>query len=231
MTTRYVTSDTFHHLIDVLRYLCVGFAIYNITPISSYSNPATGDVMEFTIAMLVELMISMGLCLELYYKGLGDKVSIQNHTLDEFKFRNGAFFVLYLAAVIIATVQYVQARKEEEFSSGSERNIWDIYDLPMTLTAAAYFLRFVLMNVRYLLRDRKGDIRSWYIPTNVDYLIHRYGEFVMLMIGEGVVSLLIVDTVENNDYYATVICGLFTMIFIHVLKTESEPEDLSKHAL
>jgi hypothetical protein len=187
--------------------------------------------MEFTIGMLVELMISMGLCLELYYKGLGDKVSIQNHTLDEFKFRNGAFFVLYLAAVIIATVQYVEARKEEEFSSGSERNIWDIYDLPMTLTAAAYFLRFVLMNVRYLLRDRKGDIRSWYIPTNVDYLIHRYGEFVMLMIGEGVVSLLIVDTVENTDYYATVICGLFTMIFIHVLKTESEPEDLSKHAL
>jgi len=77
----------------------------------------------------------------------------------------------------------------------------------------------------------KGDVQSWYIPTNTDYLIHRYGEFVMLMIGEGVLSLLVIETVETHDYFVAIVCGLLTMIFIFVLKTESEPHDSSKHAL
>ena len=76
-----------------------------------------------------------------------------------------------------------------------------------------------------------GDVRSWYVPANIDYLIHRYGEFVMLMIGEGVLSLLIIETVEAKKYYAAVIFGLLTMIFIHVLKSESEPTESSEHAL
>ena len=302
-----MTNDYFHRLLDIVRYFCVGIAIYNIKPIRLYSNEYSFSVMEFTLAMFVELMIAMGLCLELYYKGLGDRESIKNFTLDDFKFRNAPLFAFYLAAFIIAAVNYAQARKggsgedllavdeygteywvsdasdahhdtadlhgvvephavvdshavevahheaatatgdhgavesgghrllggssshEEVYFVG--RGIWDIYDLPMTLTTVAYFLRFFMTSMRFFLRDMKGDIRSWYIPTNIDYLVHRYGEFVMLMIGEGVLSLLIVETVETKDYFVAVVCGLLTMIFIHVLKTESEPHDSFKHAL
>ena len=225
-------------------------------------------MMEFTLAMFVELMIAMGLCLELYYKGLGDRVSIQNFTLDDFKFRNAALFVFYLAAFIIAAVNFAQARKEvpdandivgaetvesqtvedgmgesgghrllnsssshEEVYVVVDRAKWDIYDLPMTLTTVAYFLRFFMTSLRCLLRDVKGDIRNWYVPTNIDYLIHRYGEFVMVMIGEGVLSLLIIETIETPSYYDVAEFGLLTMIFIFVLKTESEPHHSSKHAV
>jgi hypothetical protein len=296
-----VTNDYFHRTVDIVRYFCVGIAIYNIDPLHLYSDPMSSNALEFTLAMLVELMIAMGLCLELYFKGLGDRVSIKNFTLDDFKFRNAPLFVFYLAAFIIAAVNYAQARKEgsgdhliavneygteylvsdasdahhdsveaghdtadshavEEAhheaaaatgdhgagsgghrllggSSSSQeghfvgRGIWDIFDLPMTLTTVAYFLRFFMTSMRFFLRDMKGDIRNWYVPTNIDYLIHRYGEFVMLMIGEGVLSLLVVETVQTKDYFVTLICGLSTMIFIHVLKTESEPHDSSKHAL
>ena len=111
------------------------------------------------------------------------------------------------------------------------RAMWDLYDLPMTFTTAAYLLRFILSIVRFHLRGKKGDVMSWYIPTNIDYLIHRYGEFIMLMIGEGELSILIIVTVEVKEYYVAVMCGLLKMIFIYVLKTESEPSDLSKHAL
>ena len=55
--------------------------------------------------------------------------------------------------------------------------------------------------------------------------------FVMLMMGEGVLSLLIVETVDTAEYYVIVMSGLLTMIFIFTLKTESEPMDISKHAL
>ena len=287
--SRYLTCDYFHRLLDIVRYVCVGYAIYNITPIHLYSDPLSSNVMEFTLAMFVELMIAIGLCVELYYKGLGDKVSIQNFTLDEFKFRNAPLFVFYLAAFIIAAVNFAQARTKvsgddllEEAYEGTEywveagheavdphavedvlhegatgehgvgesgghrllssssshgedhfvgRATWDIYDLPMTLIAAAYILRFFMTSIRCLLRDMKGDVRSWYIPANIDYLIHRYGEFIMLMIGEGVLSLLIIETVETRDYFTVFALGLLTMIFIFVLKTESEPTDSSEHAL
>ena len=238
--------------------------------------------------------MSMGLGLELYFRGLGDKASIKNHTLDDFKFRNGGLFVLYLAAVILAVVQHYQAHPgfvlaadaagdevvrddqadadsthdellpddhslavaDTDHSANSihdeanrdtgghrvlssssyavhslDRAIWDIYDLPMTLTAAAYLLRFVLSSVRFHLRNKEDDVRSWYIPANIDFLIHRYGEFIMLMIGEGVLSLLVIETVEVTDYYVVVMCGMLTMIFIYVLKTESEPHDSSTHAM
>ena len=112
------------------------------------------------------------------------------------------------------------------------RPIWDTYDLPMTFTAASYFLRFFSTGLRFLWRDTKGDIRSWYVPPNIDYLIHRYGEeFVMLMIGEGVLSLLIIETIETPEYFIAVMFGMLTMIFIFVLKVESEPTDSSNHAL
>ena len=259
-----MTSDYFHYLLDIVRYFCVGFAIYNITHIQLYSDPLSSNMMEFTLAMFVELIIAMGLCLELYFKGLGNRESIKNHTLDDFKFRNAALFVFYLAAFIIAAVNFAHARKEvldanmtvdshaeatnehgvgesgghRLLSSSSssheevhDRAMWDIYDLPLTLTAAAYILRFFMTSIRCLLRDMKGDVQSWYIPANNDYLIHRYGEFIMLMIGEGVLPLLIIDTVETRSYFDVVVFGLLTMIFIHVLKTESEPTDSSEHAL
>jgi len=280
--SRYLTNDYFHRAVEILRYLCVGTAIYNITPIGYYSDPDSDNVVVFTGAMLFELMLSMGLGLELYFKGIGDKSSIKNHTLDDFKFRNGGLFVLYLAAFILAAVQHSYAQVHEggvfvavnaagekvkegdlyypseeadhsattddnETSHGAEhrvlgssspqeahsldRHTWDIHDLPMTLTAAAYFLRFGLSSFRAHYRAKKGDVREWYVPANIDYLIHRYGEFVMLMIGEGILSLLIIETVETKEYYVVIACGMLTMIFIYVLKTESEPSDSSKHAL
>jgi len=258
-----VTSDYVHRVLCMFRYLFIGFAIYNI----KYSEALGMNMFGFTLGILAELILSMGLRLELYFKGLGDKIAIQNHTLDDFKFGYAAMFVLYSAAFIIAVVQYDQTKKESagvlhaiasiaenttatlgehptedsgghrllissspshDVQSPSEA-IWAMYDLPMTLTAAAYFLRFIFSGVRFHLRG--DNIRDWYVPTNINFLIHRYGEFVMLMMGEGVLSLLIVETADAAEYYEIVISGLLTMIFIFTLKTESEPMDISKHAL
>ena len=259
-----MTNDYFHRLVEIIRYVCVGAAIFNIKFVS-FSNPASVSVMMFTLTMLLELIMSMGLGLELYYKAIGDKISIKNHTLDDFRFGNGALFALYLAAFIIAAVQYVQSSKgqegglhpsvddsavttyENETNDGKEHRVlggtsheeaysadrskWDLHDLPLTLTAAAFFLRLILSSIWFHYRGRRGDVRDWYVPANIDYLIHRYGEFVMLMIGEGVLSLLIVHTVETREYDVVVFCGIVTIIFLFVLKTESEPSDPSTHAL
>ena len=68
-------------------------------------------------------------------------------------------------------------------------------------------------------------------PSPPDYAIHRYGEWILLMIGEGILSLLIVETVEVGDYYVITIFGVLTIIFIQILKFESEPFHAEGHAM
>lgn len=275
----YLTHDFFHRLIEMFRYLCVGMAIFNITSLKLYADPRSDNVMVFTLFMLLELIVTIGLEVELYFRALGDKTCIQNHTRNEM-LRSGFLFMVYLAAFILASVQYVQVHggddsldplnkvimeDYEAFADGhrhyednEKKAIWNLHDLPMTLTAAAYFVRLVLSTALFLRKSKTSDMQEWCVPINVDYVIHRFGEFIMLMIGEGVLSLLIgklsfvlfcpclfivvfdsrnylmlaiVDTVESTEYYVVVICGILTMIFLHVLKMDSEPLDSRQHAL
>ena len=44
---------------------------------------------------------------------------------------------------------------------------------------------------------------------NIDFAIHRNGEWIMLMLGESIFSLLIVEVpADSNDYYTTFFCGV-----------------------
>ena len=61
-------------------------------------------------------------------------------------------------------------------------------------------------------------------------MIRRYGEWVMLMLGEGVLSLLLVDTVYSVDYYITFITGLISIVLLQYLHYQSQPSDPNLHA-
>ena len=61
-------------------------------------------------------------------------------------------------------------------------------------------------------------------------MIRRYGEWVMLMLGEGILSLLIVDIVHTSDYYITFIAGLISIVLLQYLHYQSQPSDPNLHA-
>ena len=61
-------------------------------------------------------------------------------------------------------------------------------------------------------------------------MIRRYGEWVMLMLGEGVLSLLLVDIVHSADYYITFIAGLISIVLLQYLHYQSQPSDPNLHA-
>ena len=86
---------------------------------------------------------------------------------------------------------------------------WDYGDLPLTLTAIGYVSNQML---RVFVEWRaiatvKLDIRRTLVPYNVEMMIHRYGEWVLLMIGEGILSLLIVETTPTLSHYIITTCG------------------------
>jgi hypothetical protein len=101
-------------------------------------------VLAFTLAMLIEQMLSIGLTVELYFKCVGNRTLVKSHTWDDIIFRLLPIFVMYLAAVVTAAVQFAQAHGH----TAIEKATWDVQDLPMTLTMTAYVARFILSGLR-----------------------------------------------------------------------------------
>ena len=66
---------------------------------------------------------------------------------------------------------------------------------------------------------------------NINFCIHRYGEWTMLMLGESVLSLLIVDVVEGAEYYKTLISGVISITLLEYLHFRSQPHNPDDHAM
>jgi hypothetical protein len=67
---------------------------------------------------------------------------------------------------------------------------------------------------------------------NVDFSIHRTAEWTMLMLGESILSLLIVDVPEEDShYYSTFYCSLLTVILLQYLHFRSQPHSADDHVL
>jgi len=94
-----------------------------------------------------------------------------------------------------------------------------VHELLCSLTLAA-LLHFVL------------SFHGSSVPMNVGFFIHRIGEWIMLMLGESVFSLLIVDVSnEGNSFYTVFFCGILTVVFLQMLHFQSQPHDADTHAL
>jgi len=60
---------------------------------------------------------------------------------------------------------------------------------------------------------------------NIAYCIHRYAEWTMLMMGESVLSLLIVPLVEKDIlvYLQIFYCGILSISILQYLHFRSQP--------
>ena len=66
---------------------------------------------------------------------------------------------------------------------------------------------------------------------NINFCIHRFGEWTMLMLGESVLSLLIVDVVETTPYYKTLFSGVISITLLEYLHFRSQPHNPDDHAM
>ena len=69
---------------------------------------------------------------------------------------------------------------------------------------------------------------------NIDFVIHRYGEWTMLMLGESILSLLIVNDISRNNessYYLTFYLGIISVTLIQFLYFKSQAHDADHHAM
>jgi hypothetical protein len=255
--SRYTVVDYAHRLFEVIRYLFVSTAIIHVKSVELFTDLSSTETLLFTCAILGESLMHLMLNIETYFRGKGDREAIQNHTMRKMKYQHGPTILVYLAAVIVAAVEFAIHQKDEAsgyegerekvydesggsgydeedrmladatpgasyYSSYEQQPLWKVSDLPITLMALAYLFNIVSTAFRkyWATSGKYGDLRKQFVPNNVgkfrlllfatnnvvrfgtidsrqllpilkDYVIHRYGEFVLLMIGEGILSLLV----------------------------------------
>ncbi|GAX14829.1 hypothetical protein FisN_29Lh035 [Fistulifera solaris] len=145
----------------------------------------------------------------------------------------GVPFGLVVAAVIYAGRQkFTNIRRrlesnEEEEEEEEEDPVVMYLLLASSLWIILYHAVRQFINDFIFQRDHKRSV----VPINVEYAIHRYGEWIMLMLGETVLSLLIVDPVHHADYYITFFAGVLSIIMVEYLHFLSQPHDPDHHAL
>lgn len=80
-------------------------------------------------------------------------------------------------------------------------------------------------------RKQQGRLATSGVPMNVSYVIHRVGEFCMLMIGETVLSLLVVMMEKTTKSYLMFGTGMLIACNLHFHHFSTYPPDPSKHVL
>ncbi|KAL7544786.1 hypothetical protein ACHAWF_008149 [Thalassiosira exigua] len=125
------------------------------------------------------------------------------------------------------------AGKYDSKADSEPAALWTLSDLPMTLMAIAYLETIVVTTwtTMAIAHGKRATIKDRYVWPNIDYMIHRYGEWILLMIGEGILSLLVVETVESTDYLVITTFGTLTIIFVQMLTFEGQPHHTEDHAL
>jgi hypothetical protein len=70
------------------------------------------------------------------------------------------------------------------------------------------------------------------VPLNVDFVLHRQSEWIMLNFGESIFSLLIVYiSDEGRGFFTVFYCGVATVILLNILHFRSQPLHADHHAL
>lgn len=235
--SRYSVGDYAHQILEVIRVFFLSFSVLHIKSIDLMSDPKSAEMFGFTLGIFIESLIRIILKIELILVGQGDQEAIRNHSRRKIKVTYLPQTLFFLAAVVVSGVQLWDenhpegGKKRYLATSDTSSDAWSLADVPIVLCLAAYVYHLLYHASKTLTVARMKDFRTGNVPSNIDFMIHRYGEWTMLMLGEAVLSLLIVDTTESTTYYVVAGVGVLTVILLQAVKFESEPSHAEGHAL
>ena len=225
--SRYCVVDYAHRFFDVVRFVFVTATVLFIQPLPELKNPQSSvAAFALTMSIFLESILHLLLNVELYHKARGDRVAIQNHTLRKIQGQLMPKSIIYFLATLSAGIFYFVPMDNVPLQGA----VWSLTDLPLTLTGLGYVGNITFTLLRKLrAASANSDIRKTFVPNNIDYVIQRYNDWFLLLLGEAVMAMVEITDSERDYFVASM--GALTTIVIHTLKFESEPGQAHGHAL
>jgi len=166
-------GDNFHKFVFLLQGLLLGLAAHQLTSASDLESFETGNAYGFAACMLIQHLIIFSIWFEIYL--FENKENVWRY----------AFFgmSLELIPVLFFTTSIIMIANNVRFK-------W---------VALVWFFSYVVSRACVQVIVLQGKLkRENSIPWDVAYVITRWGQFTMLMLGEGVLQIIIIvgDSVD-----------------------------------
>lgn len=242
-------KDLFHNTFLVLGLLPLGTAILHIRTVPILSDPKHHiDMFLFCLSLSIGYFMYFGLLIEVMYCQW--KVKSAKLFPEAFHMCKQLFLIAVPPAIFsfVATlhtgIEYYtfdeSSSKTEDRLLAGESDTFD--DGPMDDVAAWMLVAGTLSNFLTMIflafgrgifygRGQDYDFRKYTVPMHINFALHRYGEWTMLLLGESVLSLLIVDLGDGQQYYQIFFSGIVTVILLEYLHFRSQPHEPDDHAL
>eukprot|EP00545_Synedropsis_sp_CCMP1620_P013723 CAMPEP_0119027554 /NCGR_PEP_ID=MMETSP1176-20130426/37281_1 /TAXON_ID=265551 /ORGANISM="Synedropsis recta cf, Strain CCMP1620" /LENGTH=333 /DNA_ID=CAMNT_0006983489 /DNA_START=177 /DNA_END=1175 /DNA_ORIENTATION=+ len=213
----FIGDDLYHRVFKMVNYVSLATAVQHISPDSIMSNSSGNAAMfGFSVALVFCNTLTVVRYLEIWLN-LTDSPAAQAVAK-----RNMLYKVLptslYLAATILSGTAHFGSSPDDA-----------ITDVPIGLCIAAVIVD-KLSTLYTVVMKSKGRITDD-VGINIAYVIHRIGEWTILIMGEAILSLLIVEVVATWDFYLTFYAGVISVILLEYLHFRSQPHHVDEHAM
>ena len=218
-------QDIYHRFLEILQLCCVATALSRIRSVYVLSHPCSHiDMLQFSMSLFFHSMVTIGRYVEVIKFGIGDP-GARVVARRDIAWRIVPTLLL-LTAAVESGISYFTRNK-----NGGEENC-QAYEIPIWFCLASWMSWVGIGYCDQVIFAPKHLCTETMVPMNVQFCMHRYGEWFMLMFGESIMSLLIVEgNNESLQHSLKFYPGVLSVIFMAHLHFQSEPRHNQDHAL
>jgi hypothetical protein len=176
----YAPDDVFHRFFEAAVFVTLGFGVLNIRPVEVLSNPYdNNEIFVFALAMLVGSVLTVLRYVEIMFWVDGQPVAKIVARRDILlKIMSIGF---ELAATIVAGTKFYgnsNGGANSRFLAADDETTYATTDLSAWLLVGSTVSIHVCLLVWMLSMPGGGRHKEFTVPMNIDFCIHRYGDFV-----------------------------------------------------
>jgi low temperature requirement protein LtrA len=187
-------NDTIHGIITVLQLCALATSILHIRPLEYMSRGADHpEMFLYCLGIVLGNLINMLLHFEIKFIWVVGQVAATRAALRELKFEAYSC-ILNCGALIYAAVLFY----------GKGGTSQQEYHGPVIILAIALFSKPLILTLIFrFYYSPNRNFKTSTVPMNIEFSIHRYGEWTMLMLGESI----LVRSLCRHDMLKDVYCS------------------------
>jgi low temperature requirement protein LtrA len=217
-------NDVVHPVFEVFQLCALATAVLHIKPTDQMSHPADNhETFMFCLANFFGTLHSIIFNAEIKYIWVDGVEEAAKHQAGKDLGHNVVTMLINAAAAVYAGLLY--------YTDIGTHDV--VYHGPMIIMIVGWLTKPFILYFFYV-HFAHDDFKRFSVPINIGFVIHRMGEWTMLMLGESVLSLLIVNDVSDYaqaNFYTVFYLGIVSVTLLQILYFKSQPHSADQHAM
>lgn len=178
-------QDVFHFSIELIQLAFLATAVLHIRPMKYMSlGESNPEMFAFCFSIMGGMLCHLLIHLEIRFWGVDGQDSARYAAFTEVLV-NIPSFLLIIAATVYSGNLYYSPLGDESSSSylllAEQKEGRD--NIAMIILYISWIVRILIHVPLFRFRSRNKSKQDTAVPANVEFIIHRYGEWTMLMLG------------------------------------------------